>query len=91
MKVLSLFDGIFCGMLALQKASITVEEYHAFEIDKYALQISKQNFSEIVQHGNVFDSDFKQFQGFDLLIGGSPCNYTKGISDTQRYKCIENG
>lgn len=75
MKVLSLFDGISCGMLALQRAGIEIKEYHAFEIDKYALQISEQNFPEIVQHGNVFDGDFRQFQGFDLLIGGSPCTY----------------
>lgn len=72
MKVLSLFDGISCGMLALQRAGIAVEEYHAFEIDKYALQVSEKNFPEIV---NVFDGDFRQFQGFDLLIGGSPCTY----------------
>ena len=75
MKVLSLFDGISRGMLALQRAGIAVEEYHAFEIDKYALQVSEKNFPEIVHHGNVFDGDFRQFQGFDLLIGGSPCTY----------------
>lgn len=42
MKVLSLFDGISCGMVALERAKIPVEEYHAFEIDKYAIQISKE-------------------------------------------------
>ena len=75
MKVLSLFDGISCGMLALKRAGIPVEEYHAFEIDKYAMEVSKKNFPEIVQHGNVFNGDFRQFQNFDLLIGGSPCTY----------------
>ena len=75
MKVLSLFDGISSGMLALKRAGIPVEEYHAFEIDKYAMEVSKRNFPEIVQHGNVFNGDFKQFQGYDLLIGGSPCTY----------------
>ena len=54
MKVLSLFDGISCGMLALQRAGIAVEEYHAFEIDKYALQVSEKNFplhrSEKIRH-----------------------------------------
>ena len=75
MKVLSLFDGISCGMLALKRAGIPVKEYHAFEIDKYAMEVSKRNFPEIVQHGNVFNGDFKQFQGYDLLIGGSPCTY----------------
>ena len=75
MRVLSLFDGISCGMLALKRAGIPVKEYHAFEIDKYAMEVSKRNFPEIVQHGNVFNGDFKQFQGYDLLIGGSPCTY----------------
>ncbi len=75
MKVLSLFDGISCGMLALQRAGIPVEEYHAFEIDKYALTVSKKNFPQIIQHGNVFDGDFTQFKDFDILMGGSPCTY----------------
>ncbi|MEE5993708.1 MAG: DNA (cytosine-5-)-methyltransferase [Oscillospiraceae bacterium] len=75
MRVLSLFDGISCGMLALNRAGIPVKEYHAFEIDKYAMEVSKKNFPEIVQHGNVFDGNFKDFQGYDLLIGGSPCTY----------------
>ena len=52
-----------------------MEKYDAFEIDKYAIQISKKNFPEIVHHGNVFYGDFTQFEGYDLLIGGSPCTY----------------
>lgn len=75
MKVLSLFDGISCGMLALQRAGIPVERYDAFEIDKYAVTVSKNNFPEIVHHGNVFDGDFTEFKGYDLLLGGSPCTY----------------
>lgn len=75
MKVLSLFDGISCGMLALQRAGIPVERYDAFEIDKYAIQVSSNNFPEIIQHGNVFDGDFTEFKGHDLLLGGSPCTY----------------
>ena len=75
MKVLSLFDGISCGMLALQRAGIPVECYDAFEIDKYAVTVSKRNFPVIVHHGNVYDGDFTQFKGYDLLLGGSPCTY----------------
>ena len=75
MKVLSLFDGISCGMLALNRAGIPVEKYDAFEIDKYAVQVSEKNFPQIVHHGNVFDGNFVQFRGYDLLIGGSPCTY----------------
>ena len=76
MKVLSLFDGISCGMLALKRAGIDVEKYAAFEIDKYALTISMKNFySQIDYYGDVFNADFTQFKGYDLLIGGSPCTY----------------
>ena len=75
MKVLSLFDGISCGMLALQRAGIPVECYDAFEIDKYAVTVSKRNYPDIVHHGDVFDGDFTKFKGYDLLLGGSPCTY----------------
>jgi DNA (cytosine-5)-methyltransferase 3A len=75
MKVLSLFDGISCGMLALQRAGIPVERYDAFEIDKYAVQVSEKNYPQIVHHGDVFEGDFTQFKGYDLLLGGSPCTY----------------
>lgn len=75
MKVLSLFDGISCGMIALERAGINVERYVAYEIDKYAVQISEQNYPNIEHHGDVFEGDFTQYQGFDLLLGGSPCTY----------------
>lgn len=75
MKVLSLFDGISCGRLALERASVSVEKYDAFETDKYAISVSANNFPDIIQHGDVFYGDFAQFKGYDLLIGGSPCTY----------------
>lgn len=75
MRVLSLFDGISCGMLALERAGITVENYDAFEIDKYAINVSEKNYPNIVHHGDVFDGVFTQFMGYDLLLGGSPCTY----------------
>lgn len=75
MRVLSLFDGISCGMAALERAGINVESYDAFEIDKYAIQVSEKNYPRIVHHGDVFDADFTDFKGYDLLIGGSPCTY----------------
>ena len=73
MKVLSLFDGISCGMVALERAGIPVERYVAYEIDKYAIQVSKKNYPQIEQCGDVTTADFTQYNGFDLLIGGSPC------------------
>lgn len=75
MKVLSLFDGISCGMLALERTGIPVESYEAFEIDKYAVTVSKKNYPKINHHGNVSNGDFTQFKGYDLLLGGSPCTY----------------
>lgn len=75
MKVLSLFDGMACGMLAMQKSGIPVERYVAFEIDKYAVQTSTHNFPMIEHKGDVFHADFNEFKGFDFLVGGSPCTY----------------
>lgn len=75
MKVLSLYDGMSCGMLAFQKADIPVDRYVAYEIDKYAIQTSKHNFPVIEQKGDVFDADFTPYEGFDFVIGGSPCTY----------------
>lgn len=73
MKVLSLFDGISCGRVALERAGIPVEEYHAWEIDKHAIQISRNNFPSIEQHGDVTAADFTKYRGADLILGGSPC------------------
>lgn len=73
MKVLSLFDGISCGMVALERAGITVDRYVAYEIDKYAIKISQKNYPQIEHCGDVTTEDFTRYKGFDLLIGGSPC------------------
>ena len=73
MKVLSLFDGISCGMVALERAGIPVERYVAYEIDPYAIKISQKNYPQVEHYGDVTTADFTQFKGFDLVIGGSPC------------------
>lgn len=73
MKVLSLFDGICCGMVALERVGVAVDRYVAYEIDKYAIQISEKNYPHIEHCGDVTTADFAQYIGFDLLIGGSPC------------------
>ena len=73
MKVLSLFDGISCGMVALERAEIPVERYVAYEIDENAIKISKKNYPQIEQCGDVTRADFTQYKDFDLLIVGSPC------------------
>lgn len=75
MKIISVFDGMACGMLAFQAAGIQVSRYVAFEIEKYAIQTSSHNFPMIEHRGDVFQADFTEFRGFDFLIGGSPCTY----------------
>lgn len=75
MKVLSLFDGISCARVALERAGIPVEAYYASEIDKYAIQVSMKNYNDIINIGSVSDLDVNDydFTDVDLLIGGSPC------------------
>jgi len=75
MKVLSLFDGISCGRVALDRAGIKVDKYVAYEIDRGAIKIAQSNYPDIEENGDVFKADFTQYKGFDLLIGGSPCTY----------------
>ena len=76
MKVLSLFDGMSCWMLALQRAWISVEMYYASEIDKYATQVSYKNFPEIFSLWDITKINRDYYindRWFDLLIGWSPC------------------
>lgn len=75
MRVLSLFDGMACGMLAMQKAGVEVDEYIAYEIDKYAVQTAVHNFPMIKECGDVFKADFTQYKDIDYIVGGSPCTY----------------
>lgn len=73
MKVLSLFDGISCGMVALERAGIQVDRYAAYEIAENAIKISKKNYPQIKHCGDVTTADFAKYAEFELLIGGSPC------------------
>lgn len=74
MKVLSLFDGISCGMVALERAGIPVERYVAYEIEENAIKVSETNYPQIEHKGDVFKAKYEEGE-FDLLIGGSPCTY----------------
>jgi DNA (cytosine-5)-methyltransferase 3A len=73
MNVLSLFDGISCGQLALQRAGIHYDNYYASEIDKYAIQITQKNFPETIQLGDVKNWREWDLPKIDLLLAGSPC------------------
>ena len=72
-NVLSLFDGLSCGNIALEKAGIKVNNYYASEIDKWAIQIANKNYPNIIQLGDVTKFDETKLPKIDLLIGGSPC------------------
>lgn len=74
MKVLSLFDGISCGRVALERAKIKVDKYVAYEIDKNAIKVSEHNYPNIEHKGDVFNAVYSENE-FDLLIGGSPCSW----------------
>ena len=73
MRVLSLFDGISCGMVALERAGIQVYRYVAYEIEPNAISISKKNYPHIEHCGDVTSADFTQYEGFDLITAGFPC------------------
>lgn len=73
MNVLSLFDGISCARVALERAGIQIKTYYSSEIEKNAIKASQKNWKDIVQLGDVRTIDSKDLPKIDLLIGGSPC------------------
>jgi len=72
-NVLSLFDGMSCGQIALDKLGVEVDKYYASEIDKYAMTIAKKNYPNILHIGDVTQVDGTKLDKIDLMIGGSPC------------------
>ena len=81
LNVLSLFDGMRAGMLALERAGIKVKNYYASEIDKHAIKVSKANYPNIIQLGDVTSVDVSTLPKIDLLIGGSPCQSISTLGD----------
>lgn len=73
MNVLSLFDGMSGGQIALTELDIPIDKYYASEIDKYAMQFTIQNFPNTIQVGDIRELDINKLDKIDLLIGGSPC------------------
>ena len=72
-NVLSLFDGMSCGQIALEQLGIPVGKYYAAEIDEYAITITKKNYPNTIHLGDVTKVDGTKLDKIDLLIGGSPC------------------
>ena len=75
MNVLSLFDGMSCGQIALNRAGVKYDKYFASEVDKYAIKVAQANYPNTIQIGDVTKVDHTRlpFGGIDLLMGGSPC------------------
>ena len=84
--VLSLFDGISCGQIALKRAGIPVKTYYASEVKKSAILVTQKHFPNTIQLGDVTKIDFTQFRGkVDLLIGGSPCqDFTRILGGSKK-------
>ena len=87
-NVLSLFDGISCGHIALDKAGISINKYYASEIDKYAIKVTNKNYPETINLGDITTVSGELFtEKIDLLIGGSPC---QGFSQAGKMKNFDD-
>ena len=73
LRILSLCGGIETGILALQHLDIPIAEYHTYEILSEAIAVSSYHFPWIIHHGDLFDADWNDYKGFDLVIGGMCC------------------
>jgi len=73
LNVLSLFDGMSCGRIALERVGIKVNKYYASEIDKHAIKVTQHNYPDTIQIGDVTKVKVSDLPKIDLLIGGSPC------------------
>lgn len=80
-NVLSLFDGMSCGQIALERAGIKVKNYFASEIDEYAIKITQKNYRDTIQVGDVTKISGFGFPKIDLLTAGSPCQSFSNIGD----------
>ena len=72
-SVLSLFDGMSCGQIALNRVGIEYDNYFASEIDKHAIKVTQTNYPKTIQLGDVREIKAEKLPKIDLLIGGSPC------------------
>lgn len=90
-NVLSLFDGMACGMLAFLGLGVSVENYYAYEIDKYAIKTTTKNFPQIQHFGDVFKADFSGYEDIDFLVGGSPCTFWSIAQSTDKRETTASG
>ncbi len=85
-NVLSLFDGMSCGQLALERAGINVNNYYASEIDKFAIKIAMKNYPNTIQIGDVENVKAIDLPKIDLLVGGSPCQGFSSCGNQLNFK-----
>lgn len=91
-NVLSLFDGISCGRIALERANIKINKYYASEINEYSIKIAKKNYPDTIEIGDVRDLTADQIQEeIDLMIGGSPCQSFSFVGHMDGMTTTENG
>lgn len=93
LRVLSLFDGMSCGQIALRELGIPIDAYYASEVDKFAIQQTQLNFPNTIQLGDVRNVDVKSVcegGNIDLLIGGSPCQSFSFAGKRAGMKTTEN-
>lgn len=88
MKVLSLFDGISCGQIALERAKINVSKYYASEIDEYAIKVTQYNYPNTIQLGDInkwrdWNIDWSEF---NLILAGSPCQGFSIVGDLLNFE-----
>jgi site-specific DNA-cytosine methylase len=96
MNILSLFDGMSCDRIALQRSNIKVDNYFASEIDKYAIKVSTANYPDIIQVGDITKLQYKEETlitstgehkvDIDLLIGGSPCQTFSSLGNQTGFE-----
>lgn len=82
-KIMSLFDGMSCAQIAINRLGIKDYIYYASEIDKYAIAVTQQNYPNTIQLGDITKIDGTKYKDVDLLIGGSPCH---GYSSAENIK-----
>lgn len=92
LNILSLFDGISCGRVALEHANIKINKYYASEINEYSIQIAKKNYPDTIEVGDVRKLDIEQIKDkIDLMIGGSPCQSFSFVGHMDGMSTTENG
>jgi len=85
MNVLSLFDGMSCGQIALNRAGIKYDKYFASEIDKHAITVTQHHYPNTIQLGSIVGLDTKNLPKIDLVIGGSPCQSFSRSGDNSGF------